>query len=69
MDEGVMKIPAGDFLRRQIDLTSETDLIEVIRSTFDKNDEMEIIVSNMLPDKFRMRDMRCELQRAVVKNR
>ncbi len=68
-DEAVMKIPAGDFLCRQIDLTPETDLMEVIRSTFDKNDEMEIIVSNMLLDKFQIGTKRSELQVAVVKNR
>ena len=64
-DASIEKLPAGDFLCRQINLTPETDLIDVIHSTFEKSENMEIIVSNMLLDKFQIGTKKSELQKAV----
>ncbi len=66
----IMKIPEGNFLCKQIDMTQGSNLINVIQSTFGNNkegEEMEIIVSNMLLDKFQVGTKRSELQRLIKK--
>lgn len=64
-DKSIIKLPAGNFLCQQINLTPETNLIEVIHSTFQKSEKMEIIVSNMLLDNFQIGTKRSELQKFV----
>ena len=58
----IIKIPAGDFVCKQISLTPDTDLVETIHSTYGYEKEMNIIVSNMLLGKFQIGTKTSELQ-------
>ncbi|MDO4165948.1 MAG: MerR family transcriptional regulator [Eubacteriales bacterium] len=60
-----VKISAGNFLCKQINLTPETDLVEVIHAAYKQESNMEIIVSNMLLSKFQIGTKKSELQRAI----
>lgn len=64
-EQNIIKLPAGDFLCKQINLTPETDLVEAIHSTFEYADDMSIIVSNMLLSKFQIGTKTSELQQRV----
>lgn len=59
----MIKIPAGDFVCKQINLTPDTDLIETIHNTYGYEQDMEVIVSNMLMGKFQIGTKRSELQK------
>lgn len=63
--ENIIKIPAGDFLCKQISLKPDTDLLEVINSTYKVESNMNIIVSNMLLSKFQIGTKTSELQQAI----
>ena len=58
----ILKIPAGDFICKQINLTPDTDLLEAIHSTYGYEKEMDIIVSNMLLGRFQIGTKTSELQ-------
>lgn len=66
-EQNIIKLPAGDFLCKQINLTPETDLVEAIHSTFEYADDMNIIVSNMLLSKFQIGTKTSELQQRINK--
>lgn len=66
-DQNIIRLPAGDFLCKQINLTPETDLVEAIHSTFEYTDDMSIIVSNMLLSKFQIGTKTSELQQRINK--
>ena len=66
-DQNIIRLPAGDFLCKQINLTPETDLVEAIHSTFEYADDMNIIVSNMLLSKFQIGTKTSELQQRINK--
>ena len=61
-EANIIKIPAGDFVCKQISLKPDTDLIATIQSTFGHETEMDIIVSNMLLEKFQIGTKTSELQ-------
>lgn len=61
-EANIIKIPAGDFVCKQISLTPDTDLVETIHSTYGYEKEMNIIVSNMLLGKFQIGTKTSELQ-------
>ena len=64
-DKNIIKIPAGDFLCKQMNLTPETNLVQIINSVFGQEETVDIIVSNMLLSKFQIGTKTTELQRAV----
>ena len=61
-ESNIIKIPAGDFVCKQISLTPETDLLETIHATYGHEKEMDIIVSNMLLGKFQIGTKTSDLQ-------
>ena len=61
-EANMIKIPAGDFVCKQINLTPDTDLVATIHSTYGDKKEMNIIVSNMLLGKFQIGTKTSELQ-------
>lgn len=61
-DITIIKIPEGDFLCRQIDMTSEINLLDFIRTDFEISDGTEVIVSNMFQDKFQLGNRKSEIQ-------
>lgn len=65
-EENIMKLPAGDFLCKQINLTPDTDLVETIHATYGHEQDMDIIVSNMLLSKFQIGTKTSELQQAIT---
>ena len=62
LENNIIKIPAGDFICKQISLTPDTDLLETIHSTYGYKKDMDIIVSNMLLGKFQIGTKTSELQ-------
>lgn len=65
-EENIIKLPAGNFLCKQISLTPDTDLIETIHSVYGYKNDMDIIVSNMLLGKFQIGTKTSELQQMTV---
>lgn len=63
-DESLRKLPAGSFLCRQLDLTPNIDLLEAIDATFGAGGQ-EIIVSNILLDKYQIGTKKSELQKRI----
>lgn len=64
-DEAVRILPAGDFLCRQVDLQPNNDLTEAIEDAFGEVGTDEIIVSNMLLDKYQIGIKKSELQKRI----
>ena len=64
-DQNIIKLPASNFLCKQISLMPDTDLIETIRSTYGDDKDMDIIVSNMLLSKFQIGTQTSELQKVL----
>lgn len=64
-DPSVRTLPAGEFLCRQIDLTPKIRLTDLIEATFGEAICGEIIVANMLLDKYQLGTKKSELQTRV----
>lgn len=64
-DESAMIIPASDFQCCQIDLTPEVDIRQMIGDMYGAENKDDIIISNMLLEKFQIGTKKSELQRKV----
>lgn len=63
--ENIRVLLAGDFLCHQINLTPRIDLMRAIEDVFETTEKTEIIVSNMLVDKYHIGTKKSELQKRV----
>lgn len=64
-EASIERIPAGTFLCRQIDLTVDVKLSDVIKAVYDNSEKATIIVSNMLLDKYQIGTKKSELQKRI----
>lgn len=64
-DKSVMTIPAGEFQCCQVDLTPEIDIQQLINATYGADRKDDIIISNMLLEKYQIGTRKSELQRQV----
>lgn len=53
-DEYVTTIPAGEFQCCQVNMTPEIDILEQIEMTFGREKKEDIIISNMLLEKYQI---------------
>lgn len=61
-DARIMRLQKTECICHQVNLSPDTDLIALIKNTFEFSPNMTIVVSNMLFDKFCFKDSPCELQ-------
>lgn len=66
-DKSVMKIPSGEFQCCQVDLTPEIDIQQLIDKTYGTDKKGDIIISNMLLEKYQIGTKKSEFQRRVLK--
>lgn len=66
-DPSVRILPAGSFICRQVDLVSAKSISDIVETTFGAAKNSEIVVSNMLLDKYRIGTKKSELQKRVSK--
>lgn len=64
-DKSAMIIPAGDFECCQIDLTPEVDMQQMIGGIYGATNSNDIIISNILLEKFQIGAKKSELQRKL----
>lgn len=64
-DKNVVMIPAGEFRCNHVNLTPEIDLRNIINSTYGTEIQGDIIISNMLLEKFQIGTKKSELQRRI----
>lgn len=67
-DASIESISAGTFLCRQIDLTVDIKLPDVIEAVYGNREKEKIVVSNMLLDKYQIGTKKSELQKRIQKN-
>lgn len=65
-DAFVEIIPSGTFLCHQIDLSSDIKLSDAIEAVYGENERTELVVSNMLLDKYQIGTKKSELQKRVT---
>lgn len=65
-DESVMIIPAGTFQCCQVNLTPKVDLQQMISAMYGAENKDDILISNMLLEKFQIGSKNSELQRKVT---
>lgn len=64
-DDALQTLDAGVFLCHQVDLTPQVRLLDAIEDTFGADETAEIVVSNMLLDKYQLGTRKSELQKPV----
>lgn len=64
-DESVITIPSGEFQCCQVNLTPERDLQQLINTTYGVEAKEEIIISNMLLEKYQIGTKKSEFQSRV----
>lgn len=64
-DEFTETLPSGTFLCRQIDLRADIKLSDAIESAYGTNERAEIVVSNMLLDRYQIGTKKSELQKRI----
>lgn len=64
-DSALRTLPSGGFLCYQVDLTPRIDLLQTIEAAFGAGKPTEIIVSNMLLDKYQIGTRKSELQKRI----
>lgn len=64
-DEHVMTISCGEFQCCQVNLTPEINLHQLINTTYGTDKKEDIIISNMLLEKFQIGTKKSELQRRI----
>lgn len=64
-DKHVITIPRGEFQCCQVDLTPEIDLQQLINSSYGVDVKDDIIISNMLLEKYQIGTKKSEMQRRV----
>lgn len=62
-DPLVMKLPSGTFLCHKINMVPEMDLPETIENVYHEDEYSEVIVANILLDKFQIGTKKSELQK------
>lgn len=65
-DEGVITIPSGEFQCCQVDLTPEISIQQLIDTIYGTDKSGDIIISNMLLEKYQMGTKKSELQKRVL---
>lgn len=65
-DKYVIKMPSGDFRCCQVDLTPEINIQQLIDRIYGKDIKEEIIISNMLLEKYQIGTKKSELQMKIV---
>lgn len=66
-DASIESISAGAFLCRQINLTVDIKLLDVIEAVYGNRERAKIVVSNMLLDKYQIGTKKSELQKRITK--
>lgn len=61
-------LPAGTFLCHKIDMVSEMDILEAIENVYREDAYTEVIVANILLDKFQIGTKKSELQKKIPSN-
>lgn len=64
-DTCLMKIPSGEFQCCQVDLTPEIEIEQLIDETYEMNEKSDIIISNMLLEKYQLETKKSELQKRI----
>lgn len=64
-DKSVITIPSGEFQCCQVDLTPQIDIRQLIDKTYGTDRKGDIIISNMLLEKYQIGTKKSELQRRV----
>lgn len=64
----VMDLPAGTYFCHKIDMVPEMNLPEVIENVYHEDKYAEVIVANILLDKFQIGTKKSELQKRILSN-
>lgn len=65
-DDSIQTLTSGNFLCHQVDLTPRIHLMRAIETTFGSEKKTDIIVSNMLLDKYQIGSRKSELQKRIT---
>lgn len=65
-DKCVTTIPSGEFQCCQVDLTPKINIQQLIDATYGENEKSDIIISNMLLEKYQLGTKKSELQKLAV---
>lgn len=63
-----MELPAGTFFCHKINMVPEMNLPETIENVYHEDEYPEIIVANILLDKFQIVTKKSELQKRILSN-
>ena len=67
-NEGIMTIPSGEFQCCQVDLKPEIDIEEWIDRVYGHEEDDDVIISNMLLEKYQIGTKKSELQKRIWYN-
>lgn len=65
-DPLAMVLPAGEFLCREIDMTPGMDLPETIERAYEGTPFTQVIIANILLDKFQIGTKKSEMQKSLL---
>lgn len=65
-DPLAMVLPAGEFLCRKMDMTPETDLPDTIECAYEGTPFTQLIIGNILLDKFQIGTKKSKLQKSLL---